>query len=252
MPPSAPSQSSSLDTARRGGIVAEDDGEKKETEVQQQQQVNEQNNSALMSASLYNNSGFMSPYGGGMYGGMSAGMYGGGGMYGAGGMGGMYGGTMAGLGGPMSGLNQFLFGFQNVIFSLSQAVQIIGMNTEAVQQLLESATAMFDHAVMRWRELRALEAAHRHIESPEARKRRRRLRALRWAFVAGVTYAGYAFVRKLLHWSSGWSRQRRQLLAEAPPRPTAPSPAYGSTSSYYPSTGVSSTSPYGFSGYGYS
>lgn len=254
MPPSAPSQPSSLESVRLGH-VAEDDAEKKrETEVQQQSSAppfNENNAILSGSSSLYN-SGYMSPYGGGM---MGAGMYGGGaGIYGAGGMG-MYG-TMAGLGGPMSGLNHFLFGIQNVIFSLSQAVQIIGMNTEAVKHLLESATAMFDHAVARWQELRALEAAHRHTESPEARKRRRRLRALRWALVAGVTYAGYAFVRKLLQWSSGSSRQRRhRLTMEAAATPTSPStyhsyaPLYGSNSSDYPSAGVSS--PYGM-GYGYS
>jgi len=52
----------------------------------------------------------MSPYGGlGMYGGM--GMYGGGMM-------------MGGGAGPFSGLNNFLFGFQSVVFSLGQAMQV--------------------------------------------------------------------------------------------------------------------------------
>jgi hypothetical protein len=51
----------------------------------------------------------MSPYGGlGMYGGM--GMYGGG--------------MMMGGAGPFSGLNNFLFGFQSVVFSLGQAMQV--------------------------------------------------------------------------------------------------------------------------------
>jgi hypothetical protein len=72
------------------------------------------------------------------------------------------------------------------------------MNTEAVKHLLESATVMFDHAVATWRELQALEAAQRKTETPEARKRRRRLRALRWALLVGGSYAGYQLVRKLV------------------------------------------------------
>jgi hypothetical protein len=62
--------------------------------------------------------GGMNMYGGGGMGGM--GMYGGGmGGMGMGGMGGMYGSP-----GPLSSLNQFLFGMQNVVFSLGQAVQV--------------------------------------------------------------------------------------------------------------------------------
>ena len=131
----------------------------------------------------------------------------------------MYGGMLGGGvgGGPVSSLNQFLFGVQNVIFSLSQAVQIIGMNTEAVKHLLESATVMFDHAVATWRELHALEAAQRQTETPEARKRRRRLRALRWALLVGVSYAGYQLVRKLVGATAnailGRQPQRRRLQA---------------------------------------
>jgi hypothetical protein len=64
------------------------------------------------SSSLYGGAGL---YGGGMYGG---GLYGGG----------MYGIPSFGGGipppGPLSGLNQFLFGVQNVVFSLGQAVQV--------------------------------------------------------------------------------------------------------------------------------
>ena len=57
-----------------------------------------------------------SPYGLGMspYGGM--GIYSGMGMYG--------GGMMMGGAGPFSGLNNFLFGFQSVVFSLGQAMQV--------------------------------------------------------------------------------------------------------------------------------
>ena len=165
--------------------------------------------------------GYGAGYGGGM------GMYGGG--YGTGGYGNMmYGG--GGGGGPMlSGLNQFLFGVQNVIFSLSQAVQIVGMNTDAVQQLFAAGAALCTRAVTTWREMRAIEAAaHRTTttaatETPDARRRRRRLRALRWMFVASVSWAGYQVIRKLMgHWLS--FRQQRQLVGTPAPPPSSSYP----------------------------
>jgi hypothetical protein len=118
-------------------------------------------------------------------------MYGGGGMYGGGLMGGMYGGA----GGPLSGLNQALYGFQSLILSLGQAVQIVGMNTAALQQLLESTSKMVDHAIHVYKEMRAVEMASQHSELPEDKKRRRRLRALRWCIMLGVSYAGYKIIR---------------------------------------------------------
>jgi hypothetical protein len=162
-------------------------------------------------------------YGGGGMGGMYGGGGGMGGMYGGGGMGmgmggmgmsgmGMMGSPygmspmMGGMGGPLSNLNQFLFGVQNVLSSLGQAVQIVGMNTEAVNQLLEAATGMFDHAVATWSEMRAIEAAASEFESEEHKKRRRRLRALRWAMVTAATYAGY----KCIKWLFSSSRRRNQ------------------------------------------
>jgi len=210
-------------------------------------------------------------------------------MYGGGGMMGnmMYGGGMYGMGnmgmglGPVSSLNQFLFGVQNVIFSLSQAVQIVGMNTQAVQQLLESVSAMWDHALKSWRENRALlEQADADDESsPEAKQRRRRRRALRWALAAAVTYAGYRAVKKLLTvvFVRRNSSARRRLLEAAPgtdagmsgyysPSPTqslaAPTSSYSGYNNhnqhYYPPApapgpyqNAGYASPYGASGYGY-
>ena len=100
--------------------------------------------------------------------------------------------------GPLSGLNQLLFSVQSVIFSLSQAVNIIGMNTQGLRQLMESVTAMFDHAVETWNEMQSLEQMERHHETEEDRKRRARLRAMRMALVAGISYLGYRLVRRLL------------------------------------------------------
>jgi hypothetical protein len=121
---------------------------------------------------------------------------GGGGMYGGGSgmmLGGMYGGAAGG--GPLSGLNQALYGFQSLILSLGQAVQIVGMNTAALQQLLESTCKMVDHAIHVYRDMRALEIASQHSELPEDKKRRRRLRALRWCIMLSVSYAGYKIIR---------------------------------------------------------
>jgi hypothetical protein len=207
--------------------------------------------------SLYSPNNTMSYGGGGM--GMG-GMYGGGGM----GMGGMYGGGMGMgmgmgspygmspmMGGPLSNLNQFLFGVQNVLSSLGQAVQIVGMNTQAVKQLLEAATGMFDHAVATWSEMRAIEAAASEFESEEHKKRRRRLRALRWAMVTAATYAGYKCIKWLF--SSSRRRHQRPMLEgqpstggySAPYRPYSSDPYASSAHS-----GNYGSSPYG-GGYSY-
>ena len=193
---------------------------------------------------------------GGMYGGGGmGGMYGGGGM-GMGGMGmgggmGMMGSPygmspmMGGMGGPLSNLNQFLFGIQNVLSSLGQAVQIVGMNTQAVKQLLEAASGMFDHAVATWSEMRAIEAAASEFESEEHKKRRRRLRALRWAMVTAATYAGYKCIKWLF--SSSRRRHQRPMLEGQPSSATG-----GYNASYRPYSGdpYAGSGNYGSSPYG--
>jgi hypothetical protein len=214
-------------------------------------------------------------YGGGGMGGIS-GMYGGGGMggmYGGGGMGmGMSGMGMGGMGmggmgmgmpmgGPLSNLNQFLFGIQNVLSSLGQAVQIVGMNTQAVKQLLEAAAAMFDHAVASYSEMRVMEAAAGEFESEEDKKRRRRLRALRWAMVTAATYAGYKCIKWLF--SSSRRRHQRPMLEgqpstamggySAPYRPYSSDP-YAQQPAHNGSYGSSPYGggySYGSGGYGY-
>lgn len=143
-----------------------------------------------ISSSMYNSGGF----------GLGSGMYGVGAGYGGMGMYGSSYGMMSpgmGMGGPFNGLNQFLFGMQSVLFSLSQAIQIVSMNTQTFNQLFESATSMFDHAIETFHEMRSIESASRESESEEMKKRRRRLRALRWAIVTAVTIAGYKIIRRL-------------------------------------------------------
>ena len=118
-------------------------------------------------------------------------------------------------GSSLGGFNQFLFGVQNVIFSLSQAVQILGMNTQALKQLLETVMTTFDHAVRTYREVRRIElaAAADESESKESKQKRRRLKALRWAAVSVLTYAGYRLVRYAFR---SVSRSQRSLTDHRP------------------------------------
>lgn len=246
MPPSAPSPNNSSRSpvlARVGSsspLDDDDEAKKKKAALIAESAASENNpaaddsaaaaaanNSALLNSQTANsllvgglNNNALSPYfGNALLGGLGGG--GAGGMYGAMGGAGMYGGGGYGMmgmppygGGPMTGVTQALLGVQNVIFSLGQAVQIVGMNAEAVKHLLESAVSMLDHAVATWREMRVLEAEYcrQEQESEAAKKRRRRLRALRWALTASVAYAGYAVVRKLLQ-SYCSRRARRQPTA---------------------------------------
>lgn len=87
--------------------------------------------SSTATGGMYSDAGnlggmYSSPYGGGMHG---SGVYGSG-MMGGVYSGGLYGGAMSPYGygslphGTLSNLNQFLFGVQNVVFSLGQAVQV--------------------------------------------------------------------------------------------------------------------------------
>ena len=148
------------------------------------------------------------------------------------------------IGGPFSGLNQFLFGVQNVIFSLGQAVQIVGMNTQALHHLLESATAMFDHAVATWHEMRFLEETNRRHETEEMKKRRRRLRAVRWAVVTAVVYAGYKLIRRAFR-----QRYRGRLLEHQQNRQMYSPQTYAPGPYYLPSNQYSQTGQ-SYTGYG--
>ena len=110
----------------------------------------------------------------------------------------MMGGFGGVVGGPLSGLYQALYGLQNVVFSISQAVHLVGMNQQALQQAWESLSQMVDHAVSTFNEMRALEAKGQEAESEEDKQRRKRLKALRYALVFGGSWLAYKLVRHLL------------------------------------------------------
>lgn len=77
------------------------------------------------------------------------------------------------------------------------------MNTQALHQLYNQAIAMFDQALSAIHELKTLEANDNVQLSDEEKKKRRRLKAIRWSIVFGISYAGYSFIRK-------WLRKRKQ------------------------------------------
>ena len=106
-----------------------------------------------------------------------------------------YGGGAGGMMGPFSGLHQVLFGVQNVIFSVTQAVQLMGTNQQALQLAFDSVTKMVDSAIATFCELRALEAQREY--TPEQQRQRKRLRALRWAMVMGGSWLVYRVVRRI-------------------------------------------------------
>ncbi|KAG7345405.1 hypothetical protein IV203_032936 [Nitzschia inconspicua] len=104
---------------------------------------------------------------------------------------------MGGMG-PFSGVYQVLYGVQNVVYSISQAVQLVGMNQQLLQQAWESLSQMVDHAISAFHEMRALEQKVNREETDEDKQRRKRLKALRYAFVFGGSWLAYKIVKGLL------------------------------------------------------
>ncbi|CAJ1967113.1 unnamed protein product [Cylindrotheca closterium] len=154
----------------------------KQQQQQQQQQQQEDEGTLPLSSSLQTPNNMMGLYGGaGM---MSYGMS-------------PYYGGMSPMMGPFSNLNQFLYGIQTVVFSLSQAVQLMGTNQQVLQQSFESLTSMIEHAVATFHELRALEALQNETETEQQKKRRQRLKTIRWALMVGGSYVVYKIIRRL-------------------------------------------------------
>jgi hypothetical protein len=113
---------------------------------------------------------------------------------------GMNGMGMNGMGGLpyLSGLNQMVYNVQNIIISISQAIQVVSANQQALQHAWESLNQMVDHAVSTFHEMRALESIERECETEEERNKRKRLKALRYAFVFGGGWLAYKLIRNLL------------------------------------------------------
>lgn len=177
------------------------------------------NTSSYGSMGMGMNSMMMSPYSMGMGGmGMMGGMYGG-----------MYGGGMGmGMGSQwLTSLNQCIFGFQSLIFSLGQAVQIVGMNAQQLHHVYDSLKGMIENVVGQVNSklgcsieellgvnknnkgkgsLRGLGDNQNPTSTEEEDEiitqneiiRRRRVAAFRWTISLATSYLLYKGVRKLI------------------------------------------------------
>ena len=62
---------------------------------------------------------------------------------------------------------------------------------------------MLDQSLALIHELKTIENQHHKTLTEEEKKKQRRLKAMRWAIMMGISYAGYSFVRK-------WLKRRRE------------------------------------------
>ena len=149
----------------------------------------------------------------------------------------------------LSGLNQIVFNIQNIIFSISQAIHVIGANQQALQHAWESLNQMVDHAVATFHEMRALETIQRESESEEERNKRKKLKALRYAFVFGGSWLAYKLIRNLLFRKRSLKHQQsRTLNGQANPGSFSPSSLGTPNMTNYPNN-MYGTANMGYPGY---
>ena len=77
------------------------------------------------------------------------------------------------------------------------------MNTQALHQLYEQGMTMLDKILNTLHEINTLENASQKQLSEEDKKRRRRLKALRWSILVGGSYVGYRLV-------ANWMKKRME------------------------------------------
>lgn len=116
--------------------------------------------------------------------------------------------------GPLSTINQYLFSFQSFIFAIGQAVQIVGMNTHQLHQLYDQLTTMADQALFYIYEMRTLQEVATKNLSDEERKRRRRLKAIRWGLLFGASYASFWTILKWYKKRKDLKRRKRHMITE--------------------------------------
>jgi len=188
----------------------------------------------------------------GGYGGMDmmGGIGGYGGMMGMGmGMGGM------GMGMGHPGITSALFTFQQLVFSLGQAMQILGMNTQALSQIFQSGVHMFHNARNAICDMKDTIEDHtsnlcstdhnKGQDTEEQRKKRRRLQVLRWSLALAVSYAGYRFVRYFLRKRRMMGQHKQIGSASPPPSNAADMGGYSANRSGY---GIRSNARYNYHG----
>jgi hypothetical protein len=119
--------------------------------------------------------------------------------------------------GPLSWVNQCMFGIQNLLFSVTQVIQIVSMNTNTVQQLYEAVRTILQHAVQAYQQHIALDDSptssrgiHTMQQRQELAQRRRKLRMIRSALVSLALYTGY----KLVRWLFTKNSRTRKTLSQ--------------------------------------
>jgi hypothetical protein len=119
--------------------------------------------------------------------------------------------------GPLSWVNQCMFGIQNLLFSVTQVIQIVSMNTNTVHQLYEAVRTILQHAVQAYQQHIALDDSptsskgiHTVQQRQELAQRRRKLRMIRSALVSLTLYTGY----KLVRWLFTKNSRTRQTLSQ--------------------------------------
>ena len=167
---------------------------------------------------------------------MSGGMYGGGLM----GMNNGFMNPMMGGMGMMMGNNNFsslVFNFQQLVFSASQAIQVVGMNAEVLKQIANSIKDMSitlnESARIFVKEVSnqiASENEKRNMkDTREEKKRRRKLKVIRWSMALVGSYALYRLVKLLF----GKRRNHPHMLMNGAHRSTSYTPSRIDSQRYY-------------------
>ena len=110
------------------------------------------------------------------------------------------------------------------------------MNTQALQQLYQNGMSMVDQVLKTLHDMNATTTLCNNDDtSEEEKQRKRKLKALRWTMVFGISYIGYKLIRK-------WLRQRRAIrdyhhrLSNTSYNPTPPTTTNSSITPYPSST----------------
>jgi parvulin-like peptidyl-prolyl isomerase len=110
---------------------------------------------------------------------------------------------------------QVIYGAQNLIFSLSQIIQLIGANQRQLNHAWESLNQLIEHAVSTFNEMRAIDKMREeNEETHDQKQKQKRLRTLRYAFFFGGSW----FLYKLLRYLLFRKKSKRLLNGQRPPQ----------------------------------
>mmetsp|Transcript_60948 Transcript_60948/g.71300 ORF Transcript_60948/g.71300 Transcript_60948/m.71300 type:complete len:248 (-) Transcript_60948:55-798(-) len=132
--------------------------------------------------------------------------------------------------GYLNSMTNSVFQFQSLVFTVGQAVQIVGMNTQALSQMYQSMKGLIYECrdqmtiavkVIQQEQSRAfaLSTINENEASEEdirrARIVKRRIQVLRWSMAIMVSIGGYKLVKYLLGIIFGARRRKSMVTAAA-------------------------------------